>query len=332
MTLKSRIFLGGALLLLGAGLLTTSGCKKKPSCELLYTRLDKCVDDFDLKKDKFVKRCNKKKDKAIVKEQIKCSKITDCDKFKTCIKESSKRARAKSVQEDFEKNLKEGKIKQVLLACKYDKKYLTEDLKKKCGEIQNKQWTDAKTKAIKVRDAGVKNDWELCTTLKTVAAGLGDDAKKKEAKELCAEMSVAKNVAATLKKAQTALSSAKPAMPFECSWTITSLDKQKVKTAWMAAKRKALVDTCYTKLGKKVLEAALAKKPHFCPFGVSKVYMGVKEFHLNDPAIKGLIEKLMPICKKSFEIADKSLAKQSAAGKTASTKENADTKKPAPRK
>lgn len=325
MRLRSKLFFGGALFLLGAGLLTTSGCKKKASCELLYTRLDKCVDDFDLKKDKFIKRCNKKKDKPIVKEQIKCSTITDCDKFKTCIKESSKKARAKEVAQEFEKNVKAGKIKQALMTCKYDKKYLTDEMKKKCSDLQNKQWTEAKTKAVKNRDSGAKNDWELCSTLKSVADGLGDDAKKKEAEGLCAEMSVAKNVATTLKKAKAALSAAKPSIPFECSWVVTSLDTKKVKTAWIKEKRKAIVDSCYTKLGKKVLEAELAKKARFCGFDVGKIYRAVKQFHIQDPALKGLLDKLTPVCKTTFELVDKSLAKQAA-------RKPAATRKPAPRK
>ncbi|MDZ4064496.1 MAG: hypothetical protein U1E22_07495 [Coriobacteriia bacterium] len=78
------------MLLAGLGLAFVAGCGEgKPSCELLYKRLDKC-DKMPLKKDAFMELCNKSKDEA--KEEIACSAKKDCDEFKKCKEEARKAA------------------------------------------------------------------------------------------------------------------------------------------------------------------------------------------------------------------------------------------------
>ncbi len=309
MTSRNKILTAAIFLLFGASLLSLSGCKKTPSCELLYKRLDKCIDDFGLKKDKFVKRCNKKKDKAIVKAQIACSKFASCDKFKKCIEDSGKKVRAQRLKDEIEKNLKEGKIKEALLTCKYSKKSLTDDLKKKCADLQAKQWATLKAKAVKVRDSGGKDDWTTCNGLKSVSEALGDEAKQKEAQALCAEMAVGKNVAKALANAKVQATKPKPSIPFECSWALNSIKSQKVQTPWMKKQRTAVVENCYKKLGKSILEKWLAAKPRWCSFNATKLYRSVKKYGISDPAIKGLLEKAAKFCKKEFEKADADLAK-----------------------
>ena len=301
MNMESRILLGGALLLLVGVSASSPGCKETPSCKLLYKRLDKCVDDFALKKDKFLERCEKKKNEPFVKIQIACSKHAECDAFEKCVEAGEKKRTVQRIKKEIEKALAAGKVKDALTTCRFQKKNLTEGLKKKCAEVVSKEYERVKAKMIKTRDSGVKYGWQNCSQVKELAKELGVPSKVKEAETLCQELTLADGITRVLKKVAEEMGQPKPILPLGCGSEIDSLKKAEVQTPWLDAQRKKLIQKCYVELGKKVLEKWLATKPRYCfDFSVRGIYKAVKRHNIQDEGLKKLIEQSRPVCKKAY--------------------------------
>lgn len=296
---KRRLALmGGATALaavVGVSMLLT-GCTDEPSCKLLYKRLDKCEEDFPLKEDKFIKICKKRKDKASTKEQIKCSKHSDCDKFKKCLKDARKKAMFARLEERIKKAIDEGKYSRALSTCKYRKKDLNDDLKKKCEEIAKKAYGELAKKAKTMRDKGpVKDEYKLCSDLKRAAEAIGEE-KVKEAKDLCDQLKLAKRAREAITKAKEAAKKDKVKIPIYCSMSLKKLDEAKGDFAKKL--KKEVINACYVELGTALLKQKLPKMGRFCPYYVKKLFKAVDKYKIKDPKLDPLMEKASKVCKK----------------------------------
>lgn len=292
--LKSGIAVLSAFVL--APVFFGSGCSDKPSCKLLYQRLDKCEDDFALKEDKFLKMCEKRKDKTRVKEQIKCSKHSDCKKFKKCLDESGKKARAADTAERIEKAIKEKDYSKAMMACKYNKEILTDELKKKCDEVAKTAYKEIHAKAVKMRDEGPigTERFRVCSDLKSAAKALGEE-KEKEAKKICEELNIAEQGQKAIEKAKEALKEGK-SIPFNCDYSLKKITAAKGDFAEKL--KKEVIQACYVDLGAAVLEKEVPKMKRFCPYKVKQIFKAVKKYDIKDPKLDPLLEKAKPLCDK----------------------------------
>lgn len=290
---------GGVLTLavvMVAPIFVTAGCSDKPSCKLLYKRLDKCEDDFALKEDKFIKMCKKRKDKARVKEQIKCSKHSDCDKFKKCLKEARKKAAIARLKKRIKEAFEEKKYSRALMTCKFRKDDLNDELKKKCKEIAEKAYGELSKKAIKMRDEGpAKGRYKLCSNLKTAAKAIGE-AKVKEAEELCKAIDLAKQARKAIEKAAEYAKKDRIRFPYNCNYALKKLAKNKGDFAKKLAKK--VKKACYVDLGIALLKQQIPKIKRICPYQVRNLKKAIKKYNVSDPKLKAQMEKLPDVCKK----------------------------------
>ena len=282
------------MLLAGFGLVVVAGCGEgKPSCELLYKRLDKC-DKMPLKKDVFMEMCNKKKDEH--SEEIACSAKKGCDDFKKCMEDARKAASAKRAQKRFDEAMGKNDLKDAMMICDIHKDNLSEDLKKKCGELGPKAFDDFMKKATELRKTADKQDYGLCFELKDLGKKLGAD-KEKAAELICKEI----DLQVTLKKATTEIdkriTEKQDSLPFYCmESTLKKFDE--VATDFAKEKKKELINACFIKMGKAILEKQVPEMKGFCRYSVKEIYKAVKQYELKDESIDALITQAAPLCDK----------------------------------
>ncbi|MCD6499984.1 MAG: hypothetical protein J7M25_16945 [Deltaproteobacteria bacterium] len=273
------------------------GCKDKPSCKLLYKRYNKCEKDFPMKEKAFLKLCKKMKEKSpAVKEELKCSVKKNCDAFKKCLKGAKKKAAAARITKEIDKALASKKYGDALSTCKYSKKNLTDDLKKKCADLSASAYKEFLAKATAGRDAGKKKDWKVCSTLKDAAKAIN---KTAEAEAICNEWDMADSIQKTLAKTAAALKKAKVPLPYECDWTAKKLAKIKTPSPWVKKQTKLVVDACYVKVAKKYLAQHLAARYKFCGFQMRGILKYVKQFGVKDAELDPLVAKATAICTKA---------------------------------
>ena len=208
---KNVVLLMGLVAVFGLSTMI-AGCSSKPSCKLLYKRYKDCK-KMPLTEDAFVSMCDKLKDKARTKEEIKCSAKSDCDAFKKCIKEADKKASAARMKKRWKKVMDKaakGKYSSALSFCRVWKDEMSDDLKEKCKGLPVKA-VAALTKEITAnRDAGkVSHKHVKCWDLKRIAKKAGP-ALQKKAELLCKEIALARDVKTVKEKVAKALKKGSP--------------------------------------------------------------------------------------------------------------------------
>lgn len=282
------------MLIAGLGLLAVAGCGEgKPSCELLYKRIDKC-DKMPLKKDVFMEMCNKKKDEHA--DEIACSAKTDCDEFKKCTEVARKAASAKRTQKRFDEAMGKNDLKEAMMICDIHKDNLSDELKKKCGELGPKAYAELMKKAEELRGTAEKQDYGLCFELKDLGKKVGAE-QEKAAEAICKEI----DLQVTLKKALTEIdkriAEKQESLPFQCmESTLKKFDE--VGTEFAKGKKTELINACYIKMGKAILEKQVPEMKGFCRYSVKEIVKAVREHKLSDPGIDALITQAAPLCDK----------------------------------
>lgn len=290
------IVLAGGVAILAGSLMVTAGCSGKPSCKLLYKRYNKCMDKFPITKDAFMEMCDKKKDKPRIKEEIKCSKHSDCDKFKKCVKDASKKARLARLEERITEAVAKKKYSRALSTCKYSKKDLNDSLKKKCKEVAKGAYKELAAKAQKALDTGeVKNEYSLCSDLKAAGEAMGE-ADKKKAEALCADVKLARDGHKAILKAKESIKKGGTSIPFNCKWALDKLDKS--KSAYAKKLKGKILKACYVDLGVMLLEKKLPGMKSYCPYGVKKLFKAVKKYSVKDAKLDPLMAKAAEVCDK----------------------------------
>jgi hypothetical protein len=292
---KSILVVSGALFALTLTLGT--GCGDKPSCKLLYKRYKKC-DKMPLTEDAFLALCKKMKKKERTKAEIECSKKSDCDEFKKCIKGARKKARAARMKKRWAKAMekaKKGNYSRAMTFCQIWKDDLDGDMKKKCKELPAKA-VDALMKEIKAkRDKGeVSYKQVKCWDLKRYAKKAGPE-KKKAAETLCKEIKVARNFKKAKKEVAKQMKKSRPYLPYYCS--VKRVEKVKKLGSPYAKKiYKQMIDLCYKKLGKVILQKKVPKQKYIC--SVRSTYKAIKKYNVKGPEIDKLMEKAAEKCEK----------------------------------
>lgn len=287
---KGLLFLFALML----GGLFVSGCGEgKPSCDLLYKRLDKC-DKMPLKKEVFMEMCKKKADEH--QDEIACSAKKDCGEFKKCLEDARKAATAKRIQKRFDEAMAKNDIKEVLMQCNIYKDELSDDLKKKCAEALPKAYDDLMKKAQALRNTAEKADFNLCFELQDYGKKIGED-KAKEAETVCKEIDLQVSHRKAMAEVEKYIKENKENVPFYCMES--ALKRYDEMGSDFAKEKKAeLLNACYVKLGKVILEKKVPEMKGFCNFSVQEIYTAVKTYNIQNPEIDELIKKAEPLCEK----------------------------------
>ncbi len=277
-------------------LLLGTGCSGTPSCKLLYRRLNKCEEDFSIEEERFLEMCNKRKNRPRVKEQIACSKHSNCVKFKKCLDEAVRKARIADTEQRIDDALKEEKYGQALMICRYSKEILTDALKTKCNEIAASSYDQIKNQAAKMLDDGGVDEarFRVCSELKAAAKEIGGE-KVKEAEGICQNLDIAGHSHEAVEKAGEALKEAKT-VPFNCEFSLKRIEA--AGTEFAEKMKEKVIRACYIDLGAAIIEREIPQMKRFCPYQVKTIYNAVKKYEVKDPKIDDLIEKVKPLCEK----------------------------------
>lgn len=287
--MKKGFWLG---LTMAMGFVFAAGCGEgKPSCELLYKRLDKC-DKMPLKKDVFMELCGKKAEK----EEIACSAKKDCGEFKKCMDDARKAASSRRVQKRMEEAMAKNDYKEILMQCDIYKKDLNEDLQKKCAEALPKAYDEALKKAQELRKTAEKQDFNLCFDLQDYGKKIGAD-KAKEAETVCKEIELQVSHRKAMGEVDKYIKENKEMLPFYCmEASIKKYDE--LGTDFAKQKKTELLDACFVKLGKAILAKKVPEMKGFCNFSVQEIYAAVKANNIQNPEIDALIGQAAPLCEK----------------------------------
>lgn len=281
-----------------------AGCSEKPSCKLLYKRYKDCAKKkskrADVSESTFVELCEKlkDKDKGGIADEIACSTNKSCDKFNACIKDKRKARRAERLtkrwQEASEK-AKAGDYDSAISFCKYSKDDLTDALKKECEGLPEKAIAAMMKDITAKRDKGTVEIKDVnCWRLKSLAKDLGGD-KAKAAEALCKEVDLARNVQRTKKEIEKQLSGERPSQPYHC-WEQQLAKMDAIGTPYAKKTKAELVELCYKKLGKVILQKKVPSMRTFC--SVKRTYEGIKKYGIKDPDIDKLMEDAKKACEK----------------------------------
>ncbi len=291
MTTRGKLL---TVLTMGLFLVPAAGCGEgKPSCELLYKRLDKC-DKIEIKKSAFIKMCNAMKDEA--KDEIACSAKSDCGEFKKCVDTAKKAKSAARAQKKLDEDLAKNKIKEAMMTCDIYKEDLSDESKKKCADLGPKLYDELMKKAQDLVKTAEKADFSLCYDLKDVGKKISPE-KEKAAELVCQEIDLQVDTAAALKDIDKAIKEGKDTLSFRCMAS-TIADYDKLGTEFAKTKKKELIQACFVKHGKIILEKHVPDMKDFCKFQVKDIYEFVTKNELKDPAIDALIAQAAPLCSK----------------------------------
>ena len=282
------------VLMMGLFLVPAAGCGEgKPSCDLLYKRLDKC-EKMPLKKSAFMSLCKEKLDEN--KEEIACSAKSDCGEFKTCIEAAKKLKANARAQKKVDEALAKNDIKEAMSMCDIYQDRLSDEMKKKCGELAPKHYDELLKKAQELVKTAEKADYALCSELRHTGKKISPE-KEKEGDRVCKEIDLQVSNFNALKEIEKAITEGKETLPFQCS--VHFFKKyDDLGTDFAKAKKNDLVQACYVKLGKVILEKHVPDMKGFCKFQVKPIYDYVTKNGIKDAAIDALIAQAAPLCSK----------------------------------
>lgn len=277
-------------------LMLSSGCSDTPSCGLLYKRLTECEEDFALEEEKFLDMCNKRRNRPRVKEQIACSKHSNCVKFKKCLDDAVRNARIRDTEQRIEEALKEKRYSQGLMICRYSREILTEALKTKCNSIAKLSYWEIRDQSANMLGEGGVDEkrFRVCSELKVAAKEIGEE-KVKEAEGICQNLDIASHSQEAIEKAREALKDAKT-VPFNCEFSLKRIAA--AGTEFADKMKNKVIRACYIDLGAEIMEKEIPKMKRFCPYQVKMIYNAVKKHRVKDPKIDHLIEQAKPLCEK----------------------------------
>ncbi len=293
---KNVLMLFGVVAVFGLSTMI-AGCSSKPSCKLLYKRYKDCK-KMPLTEDAFVAMCEKLKDKARTKEEIKCSAKSDCDDFKKCLKAAEKKGRAERMKKRWTKAMDKaakGKYSSAMTFCEVWKEDLSDELKAKCKGLPAKATAALMKDITAKRDAGKVSYKEVkCWDLKRYAKKAGPAVLKK-AEVLCKEIALARDVKSVKEAVAKNLKKASPYLPYQCSEK--QLTKyRKLGTPYAKKVVGLIINECYKKLGLYILQKKVPKMKYSC--WSKDVYNGIKKYKITSPKIDELMKKAAEKCEK----------------------------------
>ena len=133
-----------------------------------------------------------------------------------------------------------------------------------------------------------------CWQLKDMAKAMGAD-KVKATETLCKEIELVRTMQNVRKDVAKQLASERPYEPYHCD--PKQVEKMGELGSPFALKAKAeLVELCFKKLGKVILEKAVPTMRGYCM--VKRSYEGIKKYGVKDPELDKLMEQAAKACDK----------------------------------
>lgn len=192
-----------------------------------------------------------------------------------------------------------GKAEDVRSACSY-----SEDLKKKapsfakaCVGVMSAELEIKKKAAIAARDAATDDHYMQCSELRSVAEGVGEEAKK-EAETLCSEMQIASSAKQALTEARASIDAKRSEVSYYCTSALDSLAVLEPKTDWAKKTTDELIKVCFLEAGKVISEVELASEYPYCSYSLTQVRDAISKYSLTgkDPEFDKAIAKTDKIC------------------------------------
>jgi hypothetical protein len=269
----------------------------EPSCKLLYARYRKC-DKKPLNEKAFLELCEKRKDTDRVKAEIQCSGESECGAFKKCIKRARKEERLARVKERLKEALAKASVdsySRAMTYCQILKGEIVGEMKKKCEALPAKA-TAALMKEFKAkRDKGEVSFKQVkCWHLKRYAKKAGPD-KQKAAEALCQEIKATRSFNKAKEAVAKQMKKKQPRLPFYCN--VKRVDKiKKLGTPYAKELSQKMIDLCYGKLGKAILQKKVSTQKQSCK--VRRTYQAIKKYNVKGPEIDKLMKRASERCAK----------------------------------
>ena len=273
-----------------------SSCRKeKPGCELLYKRTQQCHrKKADLNRSDFLRNCRETAEES--GDLIACSTHRDCTAFKACMEEARKLVGIRRIQKRLDEALRKNDYKNALMLCDVHQKELSETSRKACARMLPVAFAELMKTATDLRDTSVQKEYRLCFELQEVAKKLGPD-QIRAASLVCREMELQIILKKTLDEIGKRLATGKDLLPFQCmEQTIRKFDE--VDSDFARARKKDLLEACYVRMGKLILEKQIPGMKDLCPHAVKEIYQAVRRHKLETAELEDWMRQASVLCEK----------------------------------
>ncbi len=192
-----------------------------------------------------------------------------------------------------------GKAEDVRNACSYsvDLKKKAPSFAKACVGVMSAELEIKKKAAIAARDAATDDNYLQCSELRSVAEGVGEEAKK-EAETLCSEMQIASSAKQALTEARTNIDTKQSSVSYYCTSALDSLGMLEPKSDWAKKTTDELIKVCFIDSGKMIVDVVLASEYPYCDYALTQVRDAISKYSLTgkDPEFDKAIAKTDKIC------------------------------------
>jgi hypothetical protein len=272
-----------------------AACIKEDSCKAVEECMDKRGDE------RYAKKRNEEMAEWI--SEGNWSKAFDECRYgaENMKKDETFKASCEKVFSEGIPKLQGADAENVKSACSYsdDLKAISPAFTKVCAEVDAKELATRKAAAIAGRDAA-SEDYALCFDLQTVAERSGEAAKK-EAEQICAEISAARTAKQALTEAAANVAASKAEMPYYCKAAAEELAKIQPRSEWTTKKLDEVAKTCFLDLGKIIVAAELPNLSSWCPYGIEELRGAIATYQLagKDAALDAELAKTDKVCAKA---------------------------------
>jgi len=237
----------------------TAEAAELTGCAALVATVIQCNPSLAGLRAKAVEDCEKQRDDLGHDELLACAGASDCDVFRACGEAVDTKYQAQREAQRVAKRvaalraqMSKGKWQAATDECatmgadadKYD------DLKTACADAVRGGHKALVGELTKMRDElSPMESFAKCLDL-TEAAGRLTEADVAGAKQLCAELKVVGRIQAVDEAVETAVTSGKGRLPYECEWAVKDLEK--LKGEWAKAQLTRVRAACFESLPKRI--------------------------------------------------------------------------------
>ena len=121
-------------------------------------------------------------------------------------------------------------------------------------------------------------------------------AKQRLAVTLCAEVHAEKSARNAISAARDRISKKRPLIPYDCRKASKRLSG--LMGAWARLRLKAVVEACYVRLGRRIIESYPKSRYLACPFGLQQWFDEAVGYRAKDPALDDLVRSTTTRCQR----------------------------------
>ncbi len=257
-----------AALILAAIPMTIGGCEKEAhaeplrepdGCEAFYDRTAACLPDMvdGVPRDDVVGMCrtiaqDKGPDSLFV-NQLKCAQqYTDCAGFEACADRAKLKWEQRLAEEtaiEISRAVETRDLNRAQALCRVDPQPTA--VATQCRRVMDVRWDELVLQMTILRDNGRDGGATLCRELRQLSRKRSGTAEAR-ADVLCRETQAAIAVRTAIEAALKNTRESVPLIPDECSRAAG--ETRRLASEWGARKHAEVVDACYVRLGRVVLE------------------------------------------------------------------------------